>query len=179
MTSRSNDARPAIYPRVHALSEMSVIARVAPVGVEAHANAIDTDSMAVTTIANAIHTSAKAMVYTLACAATLANAIHTLTKVHSLANARVDNIAGAATFAKAINIIAKAINTIAWADAIADAIYGLATWQVSCAVDAIAIAMAKVCTIATRMHHIGSTMCHGVSKPDCYGKGHACLSTHG
>ena len=153
--------------------------------------------MAVTAIANSIHTSAKAMVYTLACAttlanaihtltkvslacaATLANAIHTLTKVHSLANARVDNIAGAATFAKAINIIAMAINTIAWTDAIADAIYGLATWQESCAVDAFAIAMAKVYTLATHMHLIGSTMVHGVSKPDCYGTGHTCLSTNG
>ena len=143
-----------------------VISRVAPVGIVAPANAIDTDSMAVTTIANAIHTSAKAMVYTLACAATLANAIHTLTRVYSLANARVDNVAGAATFAKGINIIAKAINTIAWADAIADAIYSLATRQMSCAVHAIAIAMAKVYTLAARMHLIGSTNCHGVSKPD-------------
>ena len=52
---------------------------------------------------------------------------------------------------------------MAWAEAIADAIHGLATWQVSCAVDAIAIAMATVYTLATRMHLIGSTMCHGVS----------------
>ena len=46
-------------------------------------------------------------------------------------------------------------------------------------VDAFAIAMSKVYTLATHTYLIGSIMVHGVSKPDCYGTGHVCLSTNG